>query len=69
MPYLVNTSEQRRYWPSLSADGHTLELDPGEGAEVDVPEGFDDPWLKRGVKPKARKQEHDAEPVSVTEKE
>lgn len=35
-------------WDSLTnADtGTSLELEPGDSAEVDVPEGFDDPWLK-----------------------
>ena len=46
-----NDSEGRRRWDSLSVDDpevghpHTLELDPGETAEVDLPEGFTDPHL------------------------
>jgi hypothetical protein len=42
-----NDSDESRLWPSIStSDGSTLELAPGEEAELDLPEGFEDEYLK-----------------------
>jgi hypothetical protein len=52
---VVNTDVNTRVWPRLQlADGHTLELGPGEAAEIDLPAGFEDPYLKPVVKAKAK---------------
>lgn len=49
-----NADVATRVWPSLSApDGSTLRLGPGETAEVDVPDGFADAWLRPVPAPKA----------------
>lgn len=53
---LTNTDVQTRVWPALSVDGHTLELPPGGSADVDVPDGFTDPYL-RPVREKPVKQD------------
>lgn len=53
---LTNTDVHTRYWPDLSADGHTLELAAGESADVDVPADFTDPYLKP-AKAKAKPSE------------
>lgn len=43
----VNTDSAERVWPSLSApDGSTLSLEAGESVELDLPDGFADPYLK-----------------------
>jgi hypothetical protein len=43
-----NTDYQRRIWTTLVNDdtGTTLELGPDESAHVDVPDDFEDPYLK-----------------------
>ncbi len=43
----VNSSPQTRIWDHLVNvnTGTTLELAPGQQAEVNVPEGFEDPYL------------------------
>lgn len=43
-----NYSEEQRVWPGVQRpDGTTLELEPGEVVELDdLPEGFNDPYLK-----------------------
>ena len=47
MPRYVNTDYQTRVWPDLKGpDGRTLELGPGQSADVEVPDDFDDPYLK-----------------------
>lgn len=57
---MTNTGDETRRWDSLQRTndkiddegrvvvgaGSTLELDPGEQADVMVPEDFEDPWLK-----------------------
>ena len=45
---VTNTSDARRRWDTLqnAETGRTLELDPGESAECDVPEDFEHPRLK-----------------------
>ena len=53
-----NTSDSARRWDNLQRDGHTLELAPGEACELDLPEDFEDAWLK------PVKAEQPAEPVS-----
>lgn len=51
---MQNTDFYRRAWSDLSdATGHTLELGPGETADVALPEGFTDPFL-RPVSPKKK---------------
>ena len=44
----VNSDYQERTWTTLqNADtGETLQLEPQETANVDLPDGFGDPWLK-----------------------
>lgn len=44
----VNTCADRRRWDNLVnlETGTTLELGPMEEADVLVPPGFDDPWLR-----------------------
>lgn len=49
MALYVNTHHDRRVWPDLSVDGHTLELDPGEPADLDG--DVDDAFLKRATPP------------------
>ncbi len=57
-----NVSEECRIWPSLQCDGRTLALEAGQEVELDLPDGFDDPYLKP-VKPlKAKPTEPAAEP-------
>lgn len=52
----TNTDVHTRVWPSLSVDGHTLSLGAGESADIDVPDGFDDPYLKPvDTKPRSQK--------------
>ena len=48
MATVTNTSSSRRHWNHLRNEetGTTLELDPDESAEVELPEGFDDPNLE-----------------------
>ncbi len=42
-----NADVASRVWPSLRAtDGTTLSLAPGETAEVEVPDDFEDHWLR-----------------------
>lgn len=48
-----NTDIATRVWPGLTAaDGSTLRLGPGQEADVDLPDGFEDHWLRPA--PKAR---------------
>lgn len=56
---VVNRSFGRRWWADLvNADsGRTLELDPGESAPVDIPDGFTDPWLEVVKPPKTVKKD------------
>lgn len=60
MQTVENASEHTRSWPALQvaedtknvdgdvvrAAGSTLELDPGESAQVELPEGFEDEHLR-----------------------
>jgi hypothetical protein len=41
-----NTSSEQRTWPAIQHDGHTLELAPGEQADLELPEGFEDQYLQ-----------------------
>lgn len=55
MALYTNTHHERRYWPDLqlAGTGLTVELDPGETADIgDVPDGFDDPYLKPASQPR-----------------
>lgn len=56
---MTNTDSLTRVWPGLRVDGHTLELGPGETADVDVPPDFADPYLRaaRAAKPDTTKPE------------
>lgn len=41
-----NASGEPRVWPGIQKpDGSTLELDPNETAELDLPDDFDDTFL------------------------
>ena len=48
MARVTNTDSNTRHWTSLvnAETGGGLELAPGESAEVDLPNGFEDPFLK-----------------------
>ncbi len=62
MGTFYNASEHTRFWPALrNSAGRTLELAPGEEAELDLPADFEDAYLK------ARPVE--AEPVSRSPKQ
>ncbi len=64
MQTVENISGERRVWPNIqTAEGPSLELDPGETAEVDVPEGFRDPHLK-ARRTKAPKQDPANQPTT-----
>lgn len=54
MALFRNTDNVRRTWASLTntETGRTLELDPGQEADVEVPAGFTDPWLRPVRSPK-----------------
>jgi hypothetical protein len=42
-----NTDTHRRVWPGITKpDGTSLELGPSEGAELDLPQSFEDTYLK-----------------------
>ncbi len=68
---LKNVSGAARIWPDLAnaETGRTLELAPGELAQVDVPDGFFDPYLQlvtqsvSAPKPKAAKAPKPAPPA------
>lgn len=51
MALFRNTDVQARVWPHLSHEGHTLSLDAGETADLDVPDDFSDVWLKPEPEP------------------
>jgi len=43
----LNASDERRTWTRITRpDGRTLELAPGEEAELDLAEDFSDPFLR-----------------------
>ena len=48
MARVTNTGDQTLHWNALTnmETGRTLELAPGESAEVDISDGFTDPYLK-----------------------
>ena len=48
MGSFTNTDTQTRTWPTMvnAGTGRTLCLAPGQSADVEVPAGFSDPWLK-----------------------
>ena len=48
MTRVTNTDTQSRRWDTLADEeqGTTLFLHPGESAEVVLPDGFNDPYLK-----------------------
>lgn len=54
MTICTNTGDSTRHWNDLvdKATERTLELGPGESADVDLPEDFEDAYLK--VKPSGR---------------
>lgn len=81
MQTVENTSDEVRVWPAIqtSTDRHvgeelvpagtTLELEPGESAEVeDLPEDFEDPYLKV-VEPPVAKVTPPAAPVNTPTQE
>ena len=47
MAQVTNTSSSKRRWDNLAnkVTNRTLELEAGESADVDLPEGFTDPYL------------------------
>lgn len=69
---LVNTDAYTRTFLFIqNEDGSTLELDPGESAEVMVPKDFDDPVLqeaKVGASSKKSKQTEAGSGQSDTQK-
>lgn len=71
MPRYVNASAHRRTWSRLrnKETGRTLDLAPGEEAEVEVPQGFEDPYLQAvpSAPQKPRKESDDR--ATGTEKE
>ncbi len=47
MASYTNTDDQQRIWIGLqNADGTTVSLEPGGSVELDLPDDFDDPYLK-----------------------
>ena len=50
MTEVTNISSAARRWDALAnkTTNRTLHLEPGESAEVDLPEGFSDPHLSVG---------------------
>lgn len=51
-----NATDETRIWPDIIVDGHTLELEPWEVVELELPEDFSDPNLKKvGEKEKVTK--------------
>jgi len=72
MQTVENVSDHRRVWPALQTpEGTTLELAPGETAEVALPEDFEDPYLKvlSAAKAKAKAETPEPEQSGETEKE
>ncbi len=63
----TNADVQERVWPSLvdKGTGRTLSLAPGESAEVDVPEGFSDPYLVPASPKKSTKAQEPAPPTEA----
>ena len=58
----TNTDVHGRVWPHIQRpDGSTLELAPGESAEVDLPEEFSDPHLS-DAKPKGPAKKNATQP-------
>lgn len=69
MTTFVNTSTSMRYWPGITdpETEHTLILDPGQEVELDLPEDFDDAWLKAaGTKNRPAQAVAPAEPKGDT---
>ena len=65
-----STAQHRRVWPSIQRpDGSTLELDPGETAELDLPKGFKDPALEVVEKKLTKKQQEEQDKKDQEEKE
>ena len=62
MPVYRNADYQTRVWPSLQRpDGRTLELEPGETVELELPEDFTDTHLLAGkARPTRPKRTDDA---------
>jgi len=62
-----NTTEQRRVWPTIQRpDGTTLDLEPGETAELELPENFSDATLEDVAPPKKlTKKEQEAQDKAV----
>jgi hypothetical protein len=63
---VTNTHHLRRTWPHLvnAETGTTLELGPGESADVSLPEKFSDPHLST-AKPKAAAKKDVQPPVAA----
>lgn len=73
MALFRNTDVSARVWPHLSHEGRTLFLDADETADLDLPAGFEDAWLKP-VEPepaepeaKSRRAAPKAEPTDATD--
>lgn len=51
----VNSADEERTWPGIQRpDGSTLQLAPGETAELDLPGEFEDEYLKPVKTPPAK---------------
>ena len=57
MNIFFNRDTHTRIWTKISvpATGRTLQLDPGESAELDLPEDYEDPYLKLKPLPKSHR--------------
>ena len=64
-PY-ANRDVHRRVWPGIARpNGRTLELEPDEEAELDLPSDFTDPHLR----PVMRRPRREAVPADAPPKE
>lgn len=69
MDTFTNADVESRVWPTISRpDGSTLTLGPGESADLDLPDNFADPYLKRATAGRKRSSEQaPAEPAPASE--
>ena len=67
MPTFTNTDGQSRIWPSIIHEGKTLELEAKEIVELDLPNDFEDVWLKlKGTKAKPKSDDTSTTDTSTT---
>lgn len=80
---LVNTHAYTMRWDTLqrideridkdgnviASAGSTLELDPGESAAINVPDNFEDPWLKEAKVGAPKKESKSGASTTETQKE